>query len=43
MSPDDAQHPSVEAFFHVDTGSFSYVVHHADSDVRVIPVCRFPS
>jgi glyoxylase-like metal-dependent hydrolase (beta-lactamase superfamily II) len=41
MSPHDAKHPSVEAFFHADTGSFSYVVHHADSAVVIDPVLDY--
>lgn len=41
MSPHDAQHPSVEAFFHTDTGTFSYVVHHADSAVVIDPVLDY--
>jgi glyoxylase-like metal-dependent hydrolase (beta-lactamase superfamily II) len=41
MSPHDAKHPSVEAFFHADTGTFSYVVHHADSAVVIDPVLDY--
>jgi glyoxylase-like metal-dependent hydrolase (beta-lactamase superfamily II) len=41
MSPHDANHPSVEAFFHADTGTFSYVVHHARSAVVIDPVLDY--
>lgn len=41
MSPHDAKHPSVEAFFHADTGTFSYVVHHAGSAVVIDPVLDY--
>ena len=41
MSPHDAQHPAVEAFFHQDTGTFSYVVHHADSALVIDPVLDY--
>ena len=41
MSPHDAKRPSVEAFFHADTGTFSYVVHHAGSAVVIDPVLDY--
>jgi glyoxylase-like metal-dependent hydrolase (beta-lactamase superfamily II) len=41
MSPHDAKHPSVGAFFHADTGTFSYVVHHAGSAVVIDPVLDY--
>ena len=41
MSPHDAKHPSVEAFFHADTGTFSYVVHHASAAVVIDPVLDY--
>jgi len=41
MPPHDAQHPSVEAFFHADSGTFSYVVHHADSALVIDPVLDY--
>ena len=37
----DPRHPSVEAFFHKNTGTFTYVVHHADSAVVIDPVLDY--
>ena len=37
----EPQHPSVEAFFHKDTATFTYVVHHADSAVVIDPVLDY--
>ncbi|HEY4145799.1 MBL fold metallo-hydrolase [Pinirhizobacter sp.] len=37
----DTNHPSVEVFFHKDTATFTYVVHHAHSAVVIDPVLDY--
>ncbi|BDU22432.1 MBL fold metallo-hydrolase [Dyella sp. GSA-30] len=41
MPSPDPRHPSVEPFFHKDTGTFTYVVHHANSAVVIDPVLDY--
>jgi len=41
MPLSDLHRPSVEAFFHKDTGTFSYVVHQANSAVIIDPVLDY--
>lgn len=37
----DPHHPSVDAFFHKDTATFTYVVHHAGAAVVIDPVLDY--
>jgi glyoxylase-like metal-dependent hydrolase (beta-lactamase superfamily II) len=41
MPSPDPQRPSVEPFFHKDTATFTYVVHHANSAVVIDPVLDY--